>query len=188
MTLGEHIARGLYVGWRFLRFDGAAARFIEVSGRGVLRSFAALFLAVPLYWLGLYLPGAGGSAGLGPGQQVLSVVGYILAWPVFAALMFYIARSLGLGARYPAFMTAYNWARVYAGLVSLPVLALLPLAVVPALAMDILLLAVLVYILSYKTFIMRKVLGAGMFHAVLAVAFDVLLFLLFERSLLLLGM
>jgi len=84
MTLPDHIARSLYVAFRFLFGDTASLKFLDASARGVLRSFTALLPALPLYflitWLQLRQGGFEvfgkakiGSAGAKPGIEIVNL-------------------------------------------------------------------------------------------------------------------
>ena len=88
MTLGEHMARGLFVAWSFLIGDKSQLKFMEMTEQGAVRSFAALSFAAPLFFLINWLQFRT------PGFEWVTLIhiaalfaGYALAWVVFAGMI-----------------------------------------------------------------------------------------------------
>ena len=102
---------------------------------------------------------------------------------LFAAVMFYLARFLERAADFARFLTAYNWSRVYAFALLLPVEASIGFRITPAWADNMLLLATAVFVLIYQGSVAGRALGVFWFHAGLIALFDWVLILLTERLL-----
>lgn len=184
MSLAEHMARGLFVGWQFLRFDPDALKFIEGGDGAALRSFSALFFTLPVYALSIYLVSLDANAPRFAATPMATLLaGHILVFPLFAAVMFYLARFLERAADFARFLTAYNWSRVYAFALLLPVEALIGFRITPAWADNMLLLTTAVFVLIYQGSVAGRALGVFWFHAGLIALFDWVLILLTERLL-----
>ena len=185
MTLAEHYIRGLYAGWRILWFDRSTIGFLETGGRSVLRSFMALGIAVPLYLLTIYLVGLDSNApSMARAPAWLLLVSYMAGWPIFGFLMFHLSGFLGVGQKFSGFITLFNWWRIYALLLVLPVNILMAYGLVPALGADVLLIATTGLVIVYKIFLVRVVLTTNYFQTALIVSLDIILFLILEDSIL----
>ncbi|MEE8371495.1 MAG: hypothetical protein V3R73_05045, partial [Sphingomonadales bacterium] len=183
MTLAEHMARGLFVGWQFLRFDPSAIKFLEMGGRGALRSFLALAFTLPIYALSVYLVGLDvNTPRFAATPMAALLAGHILVVPLFAVVMFYLARMLGLGGRFTLFLSAYNWSRVYALLLLLPAEVLIGFRLFPSWADNLLLVATASAVIFYQSTVARVALNAGHFHGVLIAIFDWVLIFLVEAT------
>jgi hypothetical protein len=177
ISLGDHIARYLYIGWRMLWFDKACLKFMDVSGRSVIRSFYALLFAAPFYFLAQYfitLDPVMDDLGGAPFWTLF--IGYALAWPVFAFILFHLSKVLDVGPYFIQFIPAYNWARVYTVVAFLPAYALIGFRLIPGWSDNIVLIGTVLWIFAYEVFIIRHTLKAMWFHAVLIAALDFLLF------------
>lgn len=184
MSLAEHMARGLFVGWQFLRFDPGALKFLESGGRSALRSFSALLFTLPLYALSVYLVGLDTNLPRFAATPMPAfLAGHIIAYPVFALALFYLARFLHRAVNFARFLSAYNWSRVYAFALILPVEALIGFRLTPAWADNGLLTLTAIFILIYQGNVAGRALGVFWFHAGLIALFDWVLILLVERSL-----
>ncbi len=183
MSFQEHIARALYAAWRLLSLDKSGLSFLEVSGKGVLRSFAALLFALPLYLLSLYLvtrsPGAGA---ITSSPLSLLLTGYALGWLVFAFFAFQISRLIGLEARYMRFITVYNWARVFVAILWLPAHALILLGLVSRPAGDILLVVTFGIVFAYRWYIAKAAFGTNAVYSALIVVMDMAFFFAIESA------
>lgn len=181
MTLSEHIARSLFVAFRFLIGDSPALKFMEVSGKSVLRSFSALIFAAPLYFLIQWLQFRGPDFELSGFLLIFGLfAGYAIAWVMFAYAIFYAWSIIGPRQNYLAFMPLYNWGRIFFLIIMLPSFALASFSVIEGTVAVVVWWVSLGLGLSYKFFITRRALGASVFHGILFVLFDVLLVLFVE--------
>lgn len=181
MTLSEHIARSLFVAWRFLVGDSGEMKFLEVSGRGVVRSFAALAFAAPVFfiiqWLQFRAPGYGWVNLL----HYFALFGaYVLAWLAFAFATFHAYNLIGARPFFLRFITLYNWARVYVLLIMLPAFALSAAGVIEGGVKALVFAVSAAGALGYKYFITRTALAASAFHSILFVMLDAVLVMLFD--------
>lgn len=178
VSFGEHVARGLYAGWRAMVFwDMKGLQFLEFSGQAVLRSFVALVFAVPLYLLTLYFEGLSETAkGLAVTPYWLITAGYVVAWPIFAFSMFYMAKTLELGQHFITFMTGYHWARVFGLLVFLPYTILSSLDLIPVWSYDYVFLASLAWVFYANTLLFRHGLKTFWLYAVFFTVLDMITF------------
>ena len=184
MSLADHIARSLYVAFRFLFGDTASLKFLEVSGKSVLRSFSALLPALPLYVLITWLQLRQGGFEVTDFIYVAGLfVGYALAWVAYAYAIFYAYSIVGPKQNFLVFMPLYNWARVYVLLILLPYSALVSFGVISGTPGLIVLWVSIALALSYKYFITRTTLQVGMFHGILFVLFDAFLVTFIEELL-----
>ena len=184
MSLAEHMARGLFVGWQFLRFDPEALKFLESGGRSALRSFSALFFTLPIYALSVYLVSLDADMPRFAATPMPALLaGHLVVYPLFALAMFYLARFLDRATNFSHFISAYNWSRVYAFALLLPVEALIGFRLTPAWADNYILLATAIFVLIYQGNVAGRALGVFWFHAGLIALFDWVLILLVERSL-----
>jgi hypothetical protein len=181
MTLPEHIARSLFVAYRFMIGDATALKFMEVSGRSVLRSFSALIFAAPIYILTQWLRFRGPDFEWTDFLLIFGLfAGYAFAWVMFAYAIFYAWLVIGPRHNYLVFMPLYNWGRIYFLIIMLPYFALGSFSVIAGTSAAIVWWVSLALGLSYKFYITRKALGANVFHGILFVLFDVLLVLFVE--------
>ena len=175
-TLPEHIVLSLFVAFRFLIGDSTALKFMEVSGRNVLRSFSALIFAAPLYVLIQWLQFRGPDFDLSGFLLIFGFfAGYAIAWIMFAYAIFYAWSIIGPRHNYLVFMPLYNWGRIFFMIIMLPYFALGSFSVIAGTAAVVVWWISLGLGLSYKFYITRKALGASVFHGILFVLFDVLL-------------
>jgi len=181
MTLSEHIGRSLYVAFRFLVGDTSALRIMEISARGVMRSFTALIFAAPAYFLIHWLQFRGPGFDLWTLAYIAGLfMIYAAAWVLFAYLLFHAWLFIGPRQNYLTFMPLYNWGRVFFLLIMLPFFALDSFGILGDKIILVVWLVSLALGLSYKYLITVKALGAPGFPAALFVIFDVLLVLFAE--------
>jgi len=181
MTLAEHIGRSLYVAFRFLVGDTSALKIMEISARGVMRSFIALIFAAPVYLLIHWLQYRGPDFDLWTLLYIFGLFAtYAAAWVLYAYILFYAWLFIGPRQNYLTYMPLYNWGRIFFLLIMLPYFALESFGVIEGnIAFAIWWLS-LALGLSYKFYITRKALEAPAFPAVLFVLFDTLLVLFVE--------
>ena len=176
MPLQDHIARGLYAAWRLLNFDSAGLAFLDVNGRGLLRSFIALLFALPLYALSLYfVTRSAGVGAIAESPVVALVIGYALAWPVFAFIAFHIGKLIGTEAHYLRFIISYNWARVMTAALWLPTNALIFFGAISLLTGEILLVLTFALVSTYRWYVIRQAFDAAAFHSILILLIDILI-------------
>jgi len=177
----EHIARGLYVAWRAFAGDAEALKFLEASGRGVLRSFAALIFAAPAFFLIEWLQFHDEAfAWVGPLHYFGFFAAYALAWPVFTFAAFHFHHGLGPREDFLRFAALYNWGRVYVALVMLPAFALAGLGLAEGWVKATVYAVAIAAALAYAFAIVRLTLKLPVIPSALVALFDAALVTLFD--------
>jgi hypothetical protein len=169
------IAGGVVGGFMLARgrADGMAA--IDVSPAGAWVSFAAAWLCLPGY-LALRLLADGPPAGADPLRLVAAeAIGYVLGWFTFPLLMLGIVEGMGRRALYPAFVAAWNWAKVPQLLVMLAATGIGAIGLLPGAVSDVLSLCALLYVVWIAWFAARTALGIVGGRAALVVLLDMIL-------------
>jgi hypothetical protein len=113
MSITGSVTSGLHAAVLFARGRSDGLRYVEADTAGARRSFWAMALCMPaivclrlMSWVEYGAPRQVAHAfGLG-------LLGDAVAWLAFAALSFHLVTMLGSGARWPRFITAWNWCNV----------------------------------------------------------------------------
>lgn len=127
-----YLAASLIGAWRLARMKPDGFAWFDLSADGFWRSFLAVPVVMPLF-LGFIAVQAGPGPASWAGYVFVEVVGYLLAWATFLALMVPFARFFGLGPGYVPFVVAYNWAQVLILMALLPATLLRAAGVMPGL-------------------------------------------------------
>lgn len=177
MTWAAEVQRAATGAVRLARFDEGGMASFDVSLDGFWRSFSAALLLAPFVAVLR-------AHGFPPTDSPLLLVGlievteYAASWAVFPVVMVFLARFLGLSARYVPFIVAWNWSMVVQIAFLFPIVLLEMLGFFsPALSQTLQLFA-LVYVLIYVTFVTRTALDTGWLTATGIVFLDVVLELL----------
>jgi hypothetical protein len=119
MMLAREVTYALYGAWRLVRLDSAGLAFFDRSPAGFWRSLWVLAFNTPagLILAGLYKPDLYARGGV-LRVIVLQVLGDLVFFLVFAAIMQVVARVIGREERWLDFIVPYNWTQA-------PVMALL---------------------------------------------------------------
>lgn len=158
LLLGRGRARGLAL--------------IDLSPAGAWSSFAAMWLCAPGY---VILRALGGGAG-GDGFRLLAAetIGYVIGWFAFPLLMVGGTEALDRRARFPAFVAAWNWAKVPQMLALVASGLAAATGLLPGVAADLVALGALGYALWLSWFVARETLGIDGARAGLVVGADLL--------------
>lgn len=179
MLGADEIRRSLAAAWGLLRGDPGAMAGFDTSFVGFWRSFLAIVLLIPVY-----VPYVLGERRLIAAEDpeavagvaaffVVRTLGLVVDWVAFPAVMALLARPLGLSARYPAYITAYNWTGVIAALfLAVPAILFGWGAIGPG-AASLLTLVGLVLVLRYRYLVARIALdcSAGLAGGLVALDF-----------------
>lgn len=179
MKLGEHMARSLFVAWSFLTGDTKQLKFLEMSDKGVVRSFTALSFAAPMFFLINWLQFQA------PGYEWVNIVhiallflGYAAGWVGFAAIARFAYSTVGPPENFLIYMPLYNWARVYVLLLVLPFFTLSGIGLITGTLKDVVFALTILFVILYKLRITRATLLMPAFPSVLFVLFDMTLLVL----------
>lgn len=168
------MTRGLLAGWAATGFQAYALSRLEPGGRGALRSFSALILALPVYMLSAWFQAGNPDLATHLGALVIDALFYAFGWVVFAGMMVYLTRFLDLGENLPRLISAYNWSRVMVLLMLVPLSIIAGLSLTSANIENLIFLMSWGYAFSYKTFVVRHALGASWVQAVLIVLLELI--------------
>jgi len=163
----DEIVRSLTGAWQLFLDRPDAMRHFDVSVEGFWRSFRAILLILPAYLLVAIservqiLTDAFPDAGFGDGSFVVNkALTLVLDWITLPIVLALLARPLGVGRMYAAYIVARNWGAVLAiapfGLIAL----LFLLGFLSGELANVISLAVLVVIVRFNYLIARRALGA----------------------------
>jgi hypothetical protein len=185
----EEIARSLRAAWGIFLGRADAMRGFDLSVEGFWRSFFAIVLGAPGYFLtaiaaregmlGNTDPAAGPTGGAFLADAVVGYLGVWLALPVLLALF---AGRLGVSGTYPTYVVARNWASVIE-IVPAAAVALAYLAGLIGSDLATLLMVVLmIVLLRYDYLVARRSLSVGGGFALAVVATDFVLNLVISSA------
>lgn len=119
----EETSRGVSVAWRLFLRDGEAARLIDDSYEGVIKSFWCAAIVLPFYFLYLSLlldlPGdlksnyqvMAENAGLA-NATAIKIIAYAVGWVAWPLVMHRVAPMLDRDRHFFRYIVAYNWMSV----------------------------------------------------------------------------
>jgi len=175
----EEIARSLTGAWELFLDRADAMRHFDVSVDGFWRSFAAVLLVLPSYVLAS-LADRQMAAALEPAGPVQdgaafafqTVLGLGVDWIALPVILAFLARPLGIGGRYSAYIVARNWCAVIGALPFGLIGLLVVLGLLGGELGSLLMFAALIVILRYNYLVARQALDASMGFALGIVALD----------------
>jgi len=167
------VTAGLVGAALLARGDKRGLALMESTPEGAWRSFMAAVICLPAFLALRFFTWADapGTEGLFGRPLLAELIGFVLAWTVFALASRPIVQSWGKLAAWPRFITAWNWSNVvqYAVLLLLTVPGALGL---PNAVGQVLLLVGLGYALWIEWFVVRSALEVTGRRAAALVAFD----------------
>lgn len=123
MVTADELGRSLRGSAALLGRRPEGVKAFEISARGFWRSFAAVALTLPAYVVALALlrrrlglDEVGRGLFEDPGLALLVAAGHLLGFLALPVAMIFVARRLGLGARYVPFVIVTNWVQVFGSL------------------------------------------------------------------------
>lgn len=178
MLTVDEISRSLAGAWElFLDRPGAMNRF-DVSLEGFWRSFAAVVLVAPSYAFAVLADRhmATGDplavAEAGTNLLVHNGIGLLLDWAALPLILALLARPLGIGRRYGAFVVARNWCAVLAAIPFGVIGLLLVLGLLGDELASVLMFVALIVVLRYNYVIARRALDTTVGFAIGIVVLD----------------
>ncbi len=129
----QEVIRSLKGAALLARRDPSALGYFNLSIEGFWRSFAALLLVAPIFFIFAGLDFAADTTaerqdGVTPaadGRYASIAVLLIISWASFPLIMVPVARVLGLSHRYVTYIIVFNWTSVLAELILATPIALL---------------------------------------------------------------
>ena len=178
MLTVDEISRSLAGAWElFLDRPGAMNRF-DVSLEGFWRSFAAVVLVAPSYAFAVLADRhmATGDplavAETGTNLLVHNGIGLLLDWAALPLILALLARPLGIGRHYGAFVVARNWCAVLAAIPFGVIGLLLVLGLLGDELASVLMFVALIVVLRYNYVIARRALDTTVGFAIGIVVLD----------------
>ncbi len=131
--MSGRILNALWGAWRLANFDRTGFARFEITAAGFWHSFIAVAVGMPLFALHSFLEHRAAEQMLtAMGKQPVfhayylnAGVDYLLMWPAFALVMVLLTRIAGRAPHFAGLVIAYNWSRVIAMAIRLPVMVML---------------------------------------------------------------
>ncbi len=138
MPSWQEVFRSLTGAWLLARRAPSALTYFNLTIEGFWRSFAAVLLVAPIFFVFATLDFTADTAssaddGVRPdaaGHYVGTAVLLAVSWISFPLIMVPVSRVLGLAHRYVTYIIVYNWSSVLAEVVLAAPVALLYLGVI----------------------------------------------------------
>lgn len=154
-----------------VRDERAWSKF-DLTADGFYRSFAAMFIVLPLILVIDVIAnqiaiarnlaeGVADQAVYGLGDAIFTIVARSVQWLLFPIAMIFLLRYLGLTQRYAALVIAHNWATVVIWCFYLPPFLLYAAGIISASQTNDLYLIVLGFTLYYRFYIAQTALGTS---------------------------
>ncbi len=155
-SLINYFSRSLSGAWQLIKLNPRAMDYFDKSADGFWKSFWAIILVAPVFFLGL---GVSFDAAVEQGHQVsftAHVVEFLLRLPLIALVMVYFTKFLKIDAHYSEMIVAFNWLWVLSNYIILPLSMLISTGIIPIEVGTLLVVVVAVYLELYVTWFLFK--------------------------------
>ncbi len=155
-SLINYFSRSLAGAWQLIKLNPRAMDYFDKSADGFWKSFWAIILVAPVFFLGL---GVSFDAAVEQGHQVsftAHVVEFLLRLPLIALVMVYFTKFLKIDAHYSEMIVAFNWLWVLSNYIILPLSMLISTGIIPIEVGTLLVVVVAVYLELYVTWFLFK--------------------------------
>ncbi len=155
-SLINYFARSLAGAWQLIKLNPQAMDYFDKSVDGFWKSFWAIILVAPLFFLGL---GVSFDAAVEQGHQVsftAHVIEFLLRLPLIALVMVYFTKFLRIDTHYSEMIVAFNWLWVLSNYIILPLSMLISTGIIPIEVGTLLVVVVAVYLELYVTWFLFK--------------------------------
>lgn len=177
------ILNALYGSYRLARLDVGGYAYFNVTAAGFWRSFAAILLVAPLYYLtsvSLHeitaaVSEAQPDPALSTADPGAALAGLVLQWAAWPIAMIFVARVLQVTQTYARFIVVYNWSTVFQMAVLMVPHALFMAGLLGAGPAHALIIVSIGFLLFYSWFIVRTALDVSGLVATGIVVFDIAL-------------
>ena len=113
MSLGTSVASGLQAALLLARGRSDGLRYVADDMEGAARSFWAAAICLPAFVCLRLLAWTGGGMPSHPARVfALDLLTFGVGWCGFAVLSYRLVGAMGLGERWPRFITLWNWCNV----------------------------------------------------------------------------
>jgi hypothetical protein len=178
------VLNALYGSYRLARLDVGGYTYFNVTAAGFWRSFAAILLVAPLYYLtsvslheitAVVVSEAQPDPALSTADTGAALTGLALQWAAWPIAMIFVARVLQVTQHYARFIIAYNWSTVFQMAVLMVPHALFMAGLLGAGPAHALIIVSIGFLIFYSWFIVRTALDVSGLIATGIVVFDIAL-------------
>jgi hypothetical protein len=173
MTLLAYARTQMRAAAQLMRFDSRGLAALDSNPGAAVLSFYAAVILVPGVAILVALQQTSGGQTLSFAYVSALSLSYIVAWLFYLTAIERLSRWMGVGARFPAFVAAYNWTMAVQVLVFVPTV-LLASFLLPDAAGTAVILMVNLLLLVCQSFVTQTALSIGAGAAVGFVALDVI--------------
>ncbi len=175
-----YLRDNLHGAWQVMFGRPEGLNRLDVSLEGFWRSFGVILSIVPFIALSvlsehLYSRNFGLSERLTGGSLVVYGMALLADWFAFPLVFAFLARPLGLSARYVPFVVARNWAALILAVLPAAADALHLLGILPSVALPVASLAAIAVAVGFSYVIARTALGVSVMMAIPIVILDFLM-------------
>ncbi|NOZ42056.1 MAG: hypothetical protein GXP02_02655 [Alphaproteobacteria bacterium] len=155
-SLINHFIRSIIGAWQLVKLNPRAMDYFDKSAEGFWKSFWAIPLVAPLFflWVKVSYVKAVELGYRGPIEA--NVLTFIVGLPLFALVMVLFTRFLKIDTHYSSMVIAYNWLSVVIYFITLPLDLLMRIGPMPINIAVLLTVAVIFYLRIYVTWFMFK--------------------------------
>ncbi|MBL4801671.1 MAG: hypothetical protein JKY45_07225 [Emcibacter sp.] len=156
-SLINHFAQSLTGAWELVKLNPRAMDYFDKSADGFWKSFWAIALVAPVFFLGLNISY---DAAVAQGHQIsltAHVVEFLFRLPLIALVMIFFTRFLRIDAHYSDMIIAFNWLWVIANYILLPLSMLISMNILPIEVATLGVVAIAIYLELYVTWFLYKV-------------------------------
>jgi hypothetical protein len=181
MPPGLVIRAHLEGAFKLARFDASGAEVFGNSAAEAWFSFLAAFLVAPMIVMWIVLDGFSAPEDTPLlTAAVFEFMSYVIGWLLFPVIAFHLLVFMDKDDRYPGFINAYNWTAVIQNGLFLGMHLALGAMGAPDEARALMGVMMLAYVLMYGWFVARTILEVNTGPAVMVVALDLVVALVWE--------
>ena len=155
-SLIAHFAQSLVGAWELVKLNPRAMDYFDKSADGFWKSFWAIGLVAPLFFLGLSISY---DRAVEMGHQIsltAHIIEFLLRLPLIALVMIFFTKFLRISTHYSDMIIAFNWLWVIANYILLPLSMLISLNILPLEFATLGVMAVAIYLELYVTWFLFK--------------------------------
>lgn len=155
-SLISHFIQSVTGAWQLVMLNPRATDYFDISSEGFWKSFWAIPLATPLFfiWVRISFNQAAEQGYGGPIEA--NILAFIIGLPLFALVMVFFTRFLKVDSHYSTMIIAYNWLSVVTYYITMPLDLLMRFGPLPQNISVLITIAVIFYLQVYVTWFMFK--------------------------------
>jgi hypothetical protein len=177
------VLNALYGSYRLARLDTGGFSYFTLTEGGFWRSFAAILLVAPLYYLTsvsldeITVTLSQSQPDIVPvaPNHMASLVALAVQWVAWPLAMIMVTRVLGATQHYARFITVYNWSTVFQMIILAAPHAIFMSGLLGAASVQVLIVVSIGFLLFYSWFIVRTALEVSALVATGIVVLDIAL-------------